>query len=75
MHGSGPDGTILVSDLPSPSPENKCIIRPPHWRELDHVDIQLSEYRAALSKMRSEAKSYIPHYSLEAELDVGKLLK
>uniref|UniRef100_A0A914C643 2-oxoacid dehydrogenase acyltransferase catalytic domain-containing protein n=1 Tax=Acrobeloides nanus TaxID=290746 RepID=A0A914C643_9BILA len=37
--------------------------------------LTLSEYRVALSKMRSEAKSYIPHYSLEAELDVGKLLK
>ncbi|MBN2068615.1 MAG: pyruvate dehydrogenase complex dihydrolipoamide acetyltransferase [Opitutales bacterium] len=79
LEGSGPNGRIVKKDVlsaaenpPTPAAKTAPAIT---FASLEDKEIKVSTMRGTIAKRLLESKNTIPHFYLQAELDIGPLLK
>jgi len=84
LEGSGPNGRIVKKDVLNaaenpPAPVSKATPTGSApaitFASLEDKEIKVSTMRGTIAKRLLESKNTIPHFYLQAELDIGPLLK
>ena len=75
IKGSGPKGRIVTSDLGNIAPRQSSRHYLPSFALKQDIEIPINNMRRIIAKRLVESKQQVPHFYLEVECIVDKLLK